>query len=100
VAITVNRSDRFPVGTSVGAYPRAAHIVGGHPAGAAVETHVVAADGSCGPFTLLAADQQYVLYALVEGASRYLDVEDSSFTAPPTGLIERIDERRAAAGVE
>lgn len=100
MAITVNRSDRFPVGTSVGAYPRAAHVVGGHPVGAAVETHVVAADGSVGPFTLLTADQQYLLYGEVEGAHRYIDVEDSSFTAPPTGLIERIDERRVAAGIE
>lgn len=100
MAVTVNRSDRFPVGTVVKAYPRAARQFGGHPGGASVEEHAVAADGSCGPFTLLTADQPYTLYALVGEAHRYVDVEDSSFTAPAPGLIERVDERRAAAGVE
>lgn len=99
MALTLNRSDRFPVGTSVGAYPRRAHVVGGRPVGAAVETHTVDAAGSL-TFTTLTADEPYCLYALVGEANRYLDVADSGFTEPPTGLIERIDQKRVAAGIE
>lgn len=98
MAITVKRSDRFPVGTSVGAYPAAAKHIGLHPAGAAIETHVVDAAGACGPFTLLEADLPYVLYAEVGETHRYLSVEDSTFTALGT-LHERVVARQEAAGV-
>lgn len=97
VSVTVNRSDRFPVGTSVGAYPRSGTQRGGHPSGVATETHVVGATGSCGPFTGLTADTPYTLYAEVEGAHRYVDVSDSTFTAPGN-LRERIAAKRAAVG--
>lgn len=98
MAVTVNRSDRFPVGTVVKAYPAAARQFGGRPAGPSAEEHTVAADGSCGPFTLLTADQPYVLFAEVSGGSRYLGVSDSTFTALGT-LQERIKARQEAAGV-
>ena len=100
MAVTVSRPDRFPVGTVVKAYPRAARQFGGKPGAASVEEHTVAADGTLAAFTTLTADTPYTLYALVGEAHRYVDVEDSSFTAPPTALISRIDERRVALGVE
>jgi hypothetical protein len=48
----------FPVGTSIGAYPRhARRSDGGPPAGAAFETQTVGTDGRA-TFTTLAADPQ------------------------------------------
>lgn len=98
VAVTVNRSDRFPVGTAVKAYPATSRQFGGRPGAPSVEEHTVAADGSCGPFTLLTADRAYVLYAEVGAANRYVEVCDSGFTALGT-LHERIKARQEAAGV-
>lgn len=98
VSVTVNRSDRYPVGTTVKAYPGASRHFGGRPGAPSVEEHVVAAAGSCGPFTLLTANVPYVLHAEVEGLNRYLSVSDSGFTAPGT-LKERIKARQEAAGV-
>jgi hypothetical protein len=97
MAVTVKRSDLFPVGTSVSAYPAAAAHFGLHAAGAATETHVVDAAGACGPFTTLTADQPYVLFAAVGGEQRYLEISDSDFTELGT-LAERIAARRVAVG--
>lgn len=97
MSVTINRCDRFPVGASVGAYPRGGRKQGGHPSGVAVETHVVASNGSCGPFTLLTAETPYAAYAEVEGNHRYVDMMDSAFVAPGT-LKERIKAKREAAG--
>jgi len=99
MAVTIYRSDRYPVGTSVGAYPRPNRVREAHPSGTAAETNVVAADGSLGPYTTLTKDRPYVLYAEVEGAHRYVEIEDSSFTPPAPGLIERITARREALGI-
>lgn len=98
VSVTVNRSDRYPVGTTVKAYPAASRHFGGRPGAPSVEEHVVASDGSCGPFTTLTADAEYVLYAEVGGEHRYLSLSDSTFAAPGT-LKERIKARQEAAGV-
>lgn len=99
MSLVVNQSDRFPVGTSVGAYPRAARHADQHPSATALETKTVAADGSL-TFTTLTADAPVTLYAKIGEADRYVDVSDSTFTAPAPGLIERIDAFRTANGVE
>lgn len=98
VSLVVNRSDRFPVGQSVKAYLAGARHHDGPPAGPAVETQTVAADGSL-TFTTLTADVDYVLYALVSGEHRYLNVEESTFTAPAAFVIDRINDFRTANGV-
>lgn len=97
MAVTVNRSDRYPVGTSVSAYPGAARQFGGKPGAPAVETHVVASDGSLGPFTTLTPNVRYVLYAEVSGENRYIGISDSTFVAPGT-LKERLQAKREAVG--
>lgn len=75
-AITLQASDRFPVGTSVGAYTRAAwpgastsNPDAAAPSGAAVETQNVAADGSL-TFTTLTDAVVYFAYAQVGGQHR------------------------------
>lgn len=93
--MTIKRSDRFPVGTSVGAYPAANRKRAGKPSGVAAETHVVNSAGTLGPFTTLTADTSYVLYAEIEGEHRYVNLEDSSFTEPGT-LKERLAARQEA----
>jgi hypothetical protein len=98
MAVTLNRCDRFPVGVSVGAYPANAKRFEGPPAGAAVESHTVASDGSCGPFTELAAGTAYVAYALVGSAHRYVAFSTATWS-PPGNLRERIAARRTALGV-
>lgn len=96
VSVTIaNRSDRYPVGTEVGAYPRRAKQFGSAPSGEAVETHTVGADGKLGPYTTLTADTPYVLYAAPGGVNRYLDIEDSTQPAEST-LQERLATAHAA----
>jgi hypothetical protein len=99
VSLVVNRPDVFPVGISVSAYPAAAAHDKIHAAGTATETHTVASDGSL-TYTTLSAEGTYVLYAEVAGKDRYIQCANQSFTPPPTGLIERIKERREAAGIQ
>jgi hypothetical protein len=99
VSLVVNRPDVFPVGISVSAYPAAAFHDKIHAAGTATETQTVANDGSL-TFTTLSAEGTFVLYAEVAGKDRYVQCANQSFTAPPTGLIERIKERREAAGIQ
>jgi hypothetical protein len=71
--ITAARSDIFPVGTSVGAYPGNARQPGQAASAAAIASATVAADG-----TLTITDAgilsltPYVLYASVGGEHRYL----------------------------
>ncbi len=76
MALVVNRSDFYPVGTSVGVWPRVARASSGPPAGAAIETAVVAHNGSL-TFTGLTAGELYVLYANVGGEDRYLAVAEA-----------------------
>lgn len=98
VSVTIKRSDQFPIGTSVSAFPAAARKFGGKPSGPATETHVVDSLGALGPFTLLVPDTSYVAYAEVEGKHRYVNLEDSSFVEPGT-LMQRVKARQEAAGV-
>lgn len=66
----LRRSDVFPVGTVVGAYPvTSPPAVDGPPGGATTETATVAADGSA-TFTTLAADRVYTFAAQVAGTWR------------------------------
>lgn len=99
VSLVVNRSDVFPVGTSVSAYPAANAHDRIHAAGEPIETHAVANDGSL-TFTTLSAEGTYVLYAEVAGKDKYIVCANQSFTAPPANLIARIREKREAAGIQ
>lgn len=92
--VVVNRSDRYPVGTSVGAYPESARQFGSKPSGSATETQTVASDGSL-TFTTLAAEGEYQLYAEVAGAHRYVRLANDSYTEPGT-LQERLAARAVA----
>lgn len=102
--ITVtNRSGRFPVGMSVGLYPRGAIPVGSGnakgPAGAAIVSATVDAAGAL-TFSdpLVVADVPYVAYALVAGEHRPLQVSASTpFAVAPTWKA-RVAARRAAIG--
>lgn len=96
MALIVNRSDRFPVGTSVGAYPRANRKFGGAPSGEALETHVVNAAGAL-EYTTIPQGVPYTLYAFVAGEHRYVDVEESTWTAPGD-LKERVQAKREEVG--
>jgi hypothetical protein len=64
----------FPVGTSVGAYPRAAKKGGGPPVGSAIVAQAVAADSTL-PFSHagLVLGGLYTAYALVGSQHRYVD---------------------------
>lgn len=97
MAVSTNRCDRFPVGTTVGLYLANARHIGLHATGSPLEEHVVASDGSCGPFTTLEAGVQYCLYAQVGEAHRYLSISDEGFTDPGT-LAARIQAKREAVG--
>src|SRR4051794_6736303 len=103
--ITVNRSDLFPVGTSVGLYPRSssrAHernpdgSAVGPPWGTATETATVAAGGSL-TFTTAAANTGYIAYAQVGGQHRELRVSSRTYD-PGTTWAGVVASRRAAAG--
>jgi len=92
-SLIVRRSDRFPVGTSVGLYPGIDRIHGGKPAGSAAESQTVAADGSL-TFTGAGTEGMYQLYAEVGGEIRYLQCGNFDFT-PPGNLQARLAKRAA-----
>lgn len=91
------RSDAYPVGTTVYAYPANAKITNGKPSGAAITNATVAADGS---LTLSGVPEavQLVLWALVGGLHVYLTSEAGLPVAPRESLQERIRNRRQAIG--
>lgn len=107
--LKVNRSDLFPVGTSVGAYlTQRSRQHQSKPVGAAAETKTVAADGSLS-FTTLIEGRRYMLWALVEGEHRYLMVEGVQSASVPlttegqsapaqTTLLGRVSQRRLLMG--
>jgi len=66
----LTRTDRFPVGTSVAAYPASARREGAAPVGSAVDTQTMAADGLT--FTGLQPQTAYVAYAKVGDEHRYV----------------------------
>jgi hypothetical protein len=101
VELKIKRSDRYPVGTSVSAYPANSRIFGGPPEQTppALATAVVAADGSL-TLTALTEGTPLALYALVAGEHRYLRAEAPEPVEPPPfeTLQERIAKRRAEVG--
>jgi hypothetical protein len=97
VNVTVRRSDRFPVGTVVGAYPKQTRIFNGKPSGTPLTTATVAADGSL-TFTGLNEREPLVLWAEVAGEQRYLGSEAPAPVAPQQTLKQRIASRRALVG--
>jgi hypothetical protein len=70
-SITLNPSQQFPEGTSVGAYPRSAKRAGGAPSGAAITSATVT--GGQLVFTGLVLNTSYTAYANVGGVDRYMD---------------------------
>ena len=97
MALTVNRAELFPVGTSVSAYLGAGHSREGKPSGSAVETQTVQSTGAV-TFSALTDGKRYTLYALVGGEHRRLQVQPApAFTAPAVWKA-RVAARRAAIG--
>jgi hypothetical protein len=80
--VTLEVSDRFPVGTSVKAYLARGALLGNAPSGAVLATEVVASDGTL-EFTGLDAEQEFVAYALVAASHRY--VHFTTFGTPAVG---------------
>jgi hypothetical protein len=69
---TINRSDLWPVGTSVGIYPAGAHNPGGSPGAAAIASGVVDAAGALSVTDAgILSGTQYVAAASVGGEWRY-----------------------------
>jgi len=95
--LTIKRSDRYPVGTVVSAYPKSSRVYSGKPAGTALATATVAADGSL-TFTGLNEREPLVLWAEVAGESRYLGSEAPAPVTPPETLKQRIQKRRVSVG--
>jgi hypothetical protein len=85
-AITVNRPDLFPAGTTVNAYVdpgRGSGPVSGAPSGSSVTSGVVASNG--GLTLSLAASTPYILYA--SSPDRYLRVMVPRVTATAGGAV-------------
>ena len=95
--VTVNRSDRFPVGTEVGAYPLSSRHWGGKPSGAAAVSATVASNGSL-TINLPEASVPYVLYAEVAGEHRYLNARSEAFAEPSAKQLERRALLRSSSG--
>lgn len=89
--------DRFPVGTSVGAYPQSNWLQSqlppsGAPQGAATESAVVSAAGVAS-FSALADETRYYAYALVDGQHRYV-----SFSTPAVAGVAKTSVETVATG--
>lgn len=96
MATVVLTSEKFPVGTSVAAYPSANRHIGGKPSGTATATAVVGASGNL-TFTL--AEGMYTLFAEVEGDRRTVALGNIAYTPPLPTLRERIARRQVENGV-
>jgi hypothetical protein len=88
MASIVLRSDRFPVGTSVGLYPVSQKTPGVAPAAAAVQTATVAADGTL-TFVGLPDGTPYTTYATVGGVVTYVDARTETPRIPEKGRESR-----------
>lgn len=98
MALTIRRSDKFPVGTVVKAFagaPANRHHEG-KPSGSALAEATVAADGSL-TFSTLGAGI-YSLWAEVAGTNANMMAGSEGF-APLGTLKERIASRRLLLGV-
>lgn len=85
--MVVSRQDLFPVGTSVAAYLATGlgHTPSsGAPAGSAVETETVQADGTL-TFTGLTNGRTYILYASSNG--HYLRVMENAVSGPRGSVV-------------
>jgi hypothetical protein len=88
--------DRFPVGTVVNVYPRAARVVSdAPPVGAAITSATVGASSLA--FTGLTNDTPYTAYALVNGKHVYVGFRIPNGSAAPTWQSV-VSGRRAARG--
>lgn len=92
--LTCSRSDLFPVGTVVKAYPMAGRVTGAKPSGASEGEGTVDATGKLA----IALEGRYVLAAEVASVWRQLVVSSFEFL-DPGNLQERIAARRARNGV-
>ncbi|WCB94499.1 hypothetical protein DSM104299_03236 [Baekduia alba] len=88
MASHVLRSDRFPVGTSVGIYPVAQKNPGVAPQGSAVQTASVAADGTL-TFVGLPDGTAYTAYATVNSVVVYVDFRTDNARIPEKGRESR-----------
>lgn len=81
------RSDRFPVGQSVGAYLRAQRVPDAAPTGSPVATATVATDGTLA-FTGLLDGTRYSAYASVSSTHRYVDFMTNASTTDQESTAE------------
>jgi hypothetical protein len=90
-------SDKFPVGTTVGAYPGTAAAGDRPPAADAVDTAVVAANGT---LTLdgLADNTTYVLAATVDSQHRAIVVKHNQAHTAGVTWQTTVANRRTAMG--
>jgi len=95
--LVIRRSDLYPVGTSVGAYPLRAKISGGKPSGSSLATATVAADGSL-TFSSLTEGALVQLWAEVAGVHVYMQTGVPVPVAPVETLQERKRKRRQLVG--
>jgi hypothetical protein len=99
-SIVAQVSDRFPVGTSVGAYPANSQVPGAGASGSAIASATVAANGTVTITNAGIVDHTpYILYAAVNGQHRHMRATSSSsnFTAP-LGWRPKLKARREAIG--
>ena len=89
VTITTNRSDLFPIGTVVKAYPAGGRMFAGKPSGASLAEATVDATGKLE--VTIPERTKAVLYALVESKHRNLIVGD--LTDPSLSFIGTLQER-------
>ena len=95
--LVVQVSERFPVGTSVGAYAGNALRADGGVAGAAIETATVAAAGTL-TYTTLTDGQRYTLATAPGASQRSMQVVHVSTYTPPSKWSPKVAARRAAIG--
>jgi L-aminopeptidase/D-esterase-like protein len=105
--VTLNRSDLFPIGTSVGIYPAGARQSGQVPSSAAITSGTVDAAGLLSITNAgILSYTRYVAYALVNGEHRYaalrstLDAQTSGHTWKKVGTTwpATVAARRTASG--
>jgi hypothetical protein len=98
MALVIRRSDVFPIGTTVKAFPLAFERTHqSRPPGTQLASATVAADGSLTFSTL--ANGNYTLWAEVGGVGVQIHAGSEGFTPPAPGLLERVRARRAELGI-
>lgn len=83
------RNDRFPVGTTVGFYPKGSRREGQAPSAASITTASADATGVTATNAGLLQGVDYELYAAVGGEHRYLEARSTlDVYAAPAGLAK------------